>query len=115
MIRLREFRVDNELKFVEMSKILNISIDHLGRKMKGDMRTTVSDLKKIKRYEKSSWLRKLRLKKGLTQISFANHAGVAQSTISNAEAGREISIEVLIQIRKVFNVSIDKLIDNDIL
>ncbi len=57
----------------------------------------------------------LRKKKGLSQESLAEKIDVTRQTISNWELGEtQPNPEQLKQLSKVFNVSIDELLDNDI-
>lgn len=59
-------------------------------------------------------IRKEREKKGLTQLDVAMMIGIEQSTYAKIENGKiTISVERLISIAKVFDVSINELIENE--
>lgn len=60
-------------------------------------------------------LKKLRKVKGLSQIELAKKLGVSQETVSKWESGKVIpDIKNLISMKTIFNVSIDYLLDFDI-
>ena len=60
-------------------------------------------------------LKKLRKVKGLSQIELAKQLGVSQETVSKWESGKVIpDIKNLISMKTIFNVSIDYLLDFDI-
>lgn len=60
-------------------------------------------------------VRYLRKQHGYTLQQFANILGVSKSLISQFESGYSgISLEVILQIRSLFNVSLDELILKDL-
>ena len=59
-------------------------------------------------------LKELRFKNEITQVEFAKLLGVAQQTVGSWEKEKSApNYELLKQIAKYFNVSIDYLLDND--
>ena len=59
-------------------------------------------------------LKELRFKNDITQVEFAKLLGVAQQTVGSWEKEKSApNYELLKQIAKYFNVSIDYLLDND--
>lgn len=64
--------------------------------------------------EFSATLKTLRKTKNLSQTELANYLNVSKSTISMYELGnREPSFDLLQQISKIFNVSVDYLLGNE--
>lgn len=61
----------------------------------------------------SNKLSSLRNRKGLSQSELAKELGVAQTTYSGWELGREPKYNKLIEISKFFNVPIDYLLENE--
>ena len=59
-------------------------------------------------------LKKIRNLNNMTQVEVANSLNISQSAYSFYENGRnEPSVEILIQLSKLYNVSIDELLGND--
>lgn len=59
-------------------------------------------------------LRKLRTQKGLSQQALARSAGVAQSTVSEIEAGKSSpKVKVLIKLATALEVPVSELLEED--
>lgn len=63
-------------------------------------------------------VRKLRLQRGWTQSELAKYAGVSQSFVSIVESGSRKKDYGVLKLKKIANalgVTVDELIDNDLL
>lgn len=59
-------------------------------------------------------IRKLRLENNLTQKQLADKIGMGQSIVTHYETGRRMpTVSTLVKLSKIFNVSIDELINHE--